>query len=57
VPAFVGDKFPQFDFFPVVIMSIFFNMLALLTPSELTQRVVILPRILAWFGRTERGEV
>jgi hypothetical protein len=38
-------------------MLIFFNVLALLTPSELTQRVVILPRILAWFGRTERSEV
>jgi len=35
-------------------MSIFFNVFALLALGELTQRVVILPRILAWFGRPSK---
>jgi len=42
---------------PVTLMAILFNMFALLALAELTQKVVILPRILAWFGRTERSEV
>jgi len=43
--------YQRFGFFPIVLMSIFFNGLALLALGELTQRVVILPRILAWFGK------
>lgn len=43
--------YTRFGFFPIVLASIFFTVLALLALGELTQRVVILPRILAWFGR------
>ncbi|HUG33837.1 MAG TPA: MFS transporter [Anaerolineales bacterium] len=48
--------YQQFGFFPIVLMSIFFNMLALLALGELTQKVVILPRIIAWFRRPEGME-
>ena len=44
-------------FLPIVLVSIFFNMLALLALGELTRRVVILPRILAWLKRTKNAEV
>jgi predicted MFS family arabinose efflux permease len=43
--------YQRFGFFPIVLMSIFFNALALLALAELTQKVVILPRIFAWFGK------
>ena len=49
--------YQKFGFLPVTLMAILFNMFALLALAELTQKVVILPRILAWFGRTERSEV
>jgi len=49
--------YQQFGFFPVALMAVFFNILALLALGELTQKVVILPRILAWFRRTEGSEV
>ncbi len=45
--------YQRFGFFPIVIASIFFNILALLALGELTKKVVILPRVLAWFGRGE----
>lgn len=48
--------YQQFGFVLVVIASIFFNILALLALGELTQKVVILPRIIAWFHRTESME-
>ena len=50
----LATSFPNLVFPPVVIMSIFFNVFALLALGELTQRVVILPRILAWFGRPSK---
>ena len=49
--------YQKFGFLPVTLMAILFNVFALLALAELTQKVVILPRILAWFGRTERSEV
>ena len=45
--------YQQFGFFPIVLISIFFDVLALLALGELTKKVVILPRILAWFGKRE----
>lgn len=48
--------YQTFGFIPIVIVSVFFNILALLALGELTQKVVILPRILALFRRTESGE-
>jgi predicted MFS family arabinose efflux permease len=49
--------YERFGFFPVTLMAILFNGFALLALGELTQRIVIIPRILAWFGRSERSEV
>jgi DHA1 family inner membrane transport protein len=43
----------QFGFFFVALMAVFFNVLALLALGELTQKVVILPRILAWFKKSD----
>jgi predicted MFS family arabinose efflux permease len=48
--------YEKLGFFPVALTAILFNALALLALAELTQRIVILPRILAWFRRPERGE-
>lgn len=45
--------YQQIGFLPVTWIAILFNVFALLALGELTQRIVILPRILAWFGRTE----
>jgi predicted MFS family arabinose efflux permease len=39
--------YQRFGFFPIVIVSIVFSLFALLALGELTQRVVILPRVLA----------
>jgi len=56
--AFLATLIYQpFGFLPIVLASIFFNMLALLALGELTRRVVILPRILAWLQRTKNAEV
>lgn len=49
--------YQSFGFFPVALTAILFNVFALLALGELTQKLVILPRILAWFRRTERSEV
>jgi len=46
----------QFGFIPIVLLSVFFNLLALLALGELTQRIAILPRFIAWFRRTKRSE-
>jgi hypothetical protein len=46
----------QFGFLPVAFMAVIFNLFALLALAELTGRVVIIPRFLAWFRRAERGE-
>ena len=48
--------YQRFGFLPVTLVAILFNVFALLALAELTQRLVILPRILAWFRRTERSE-
>ncbi len=49
--------YERLGFFPVALTAILFNVFALLALGELTQKIVILPRILAWFNRTERSEV
>jgi len=55
--AFLATLIYQpFGFLPIVLASIFFNMLALLALGELTRRIAILPRILAWFQRTKNVE-
>ncbi len=48
--------YQKFGFFPVALIAILFNGLALLALGELTQRLKILTRILAWFGRVEGKE-
>jgi predicted MFS family arabinose efflux permease len=48
--------YQKFGFLPVTWIAVAFNMFALLALAELTQRLVILPRILAFFGGTERIE-
>lgn len=48
--------YQKFGFLPVTLIAVLFNIFALLALGELTQKVVILPRVLAWFRRTERSE-
>lgn len=48
--------YEKLGFFPVALTAILFNAVALLALAELTQRIVILPRLLAWFRRAERRE-
>jgi len=48
--------YERFGFFPVTLIAILFNVFALLALGELTQKLVIVPRILAWLRRTERSE-
>jgi predicted MFS family arabinose efflux permease len=48
--------YERFGFLPVTLIAILFNVFALLALGELTQKIVILPRLLAWFRRTERSE-
>jgi predicted MFS family arabinose efflux permease len=43
-------------FLPVTWIAILFNIFALLALGELTRKVVILPRLLAWLRRTERSK-
>jgi MFS transporter, DHA1 family, inner membrane transport protein len=45
--------YQQFGFLPVTWIAILFNLFALLALGELTEKVVIIPRILAWFGWRE----
>jgi len=49
--------YQRFGFLPIVFVSIFFNILALLALGELTRKLIILPRILALFRRAESSEV
>ncbi|NJC99043.1 MAG: MFS transporter [Anaerolineae bacterium] len=44
-------------FFPVALVAVLFNVFALLALGELTGRVVIVPRVLALFGRVKGKEV
>ncbi|MEP7136397.1 MAG: MFS transporter [Chloroflexota bacterium] len=48
--------YQRFGFLPVALMAVLFNIFALIALGELTQRFVILPRIFAWFQRSERSE-
>lgn len=48
--------YQKFGFLPVALMAILFNVFALFALGELTQRIVIIPRILALFRRAEKGE-
>jgi hypothetical protein len=46
--------YQQFGFLPVALTVILFNVFALLALGELTEKIIILPRVLAWL-RTARG--
>jgi len=48
--------YQRFGFLPVTLLAVMFNIFALLALAELTQRVVILPRILGWFRRPKSTE-
>ncbi len=48
--------YQKFGFLPVTWIAILFNVFALLALGELTQKIIIIPRILAWFKRTESSE-
>ena len=48
--------YERLGFVPVTFIAILFNILALLALGELTQKIVIVPRILAWFRRVERSK-
>ena len=48
--------YQRFGFAPVTLTAILFNIFALLALAELTQKIVILPRLLARFRRAERSE-
>ena len=45
--------YERLGFLPVTLIAIVFNVFALLALGELTQKIVIVPRLLAWFRRTE----
>ncbi len=45
--------YQRFGFVPVTLLAILFNLFALLALAELTQKTTILPRVVAWFRRTE----
>jgi len=48
--------YQKFGFFPVAVVALLFNMFALLALCELTEKTVIMSRILAWMRRA-RGSV
>lgn len=48
--------YQRFGFFPVALVAVLFNLFALLALGELTGRIVIIPRVLSWFGRVEGKE-
>src|SRR5215216_4527523 len=49
--------YQQFGFLPVTLIAILFNVFALLALGELTQKITIIPRILALFRRAESSEI
>jgi len=49
--------YQRFGFLPVTLTAILFNVFALLSLGEFTGRVVIVPRIIAWFRRVEGSKV
>lgn len=48
--------YQRFGFLPVALTAILFNGMALLALGELTQKFVVLSRLLAWLRRTEGSE-
>jgi predicted MFS family arabinose efflux permease len=48
--------YQRFGFFPVALTAVLFNIFAMLALGELMGRIVIIPRILALFGRAEGKE-
>ena len=48
--------YERFGFLPVTLLAVMFNIFALIALGELTQRVVILPRILNWLRGIRVGE-
>lgn len=54
---FATVLYQNFGFLPVTLLAVLFNVLGLLALGELTQKLTILPRLLAWFRRAERSEV
>ncbi len=48
--------YERFGFLPVTLIAILFNVFALLALGELTQKIVILPRLLAWLGWRRESE-
>jgi MFS transporter, DHA1 family, inner membrane transport protein len=48
--------YQRFGFLPVTFIAIAFNVFALLALGELTQKLVILPHVLALFKRTEKSK-
>jgi len=49
--------YQRFGFLPVTLLAVLFNIFALFALADLTQRVVILPRILAWFRKPESSKI
>jgi DHA1 family inner membrane transport protein len=49
--------YQSFGFLPVTLLAVLFNVFALLALGELTKKIVIMPRIAAWFRRSEGSEV
>ncbi len=48
--------YQRFGFLPVTLIAILFNVFALFALGELTQKIMIVSRIVAWFGRTKGSE-
>jgi predicted MFS family arabinose efflux permease len=48
--------YQRFGFLPVTLIAVLFNGFALLALGELTQKIMIMSRIVAWFGRTKGSE-
>lgn len=49
--------YQSFGFLPVALTAILFNVFALLALGELTEKVLILSRVFAWFRRAEESEI
>ncbi len=49
--------YQRFGFLPVALLTMLFNIFALIALGELTKRFLILPRIMAIFRRSENSEV
>jgi predicted MFS family arabinose efflux permease len=47
----------QFGFLSVTLLAVLFNIFSLLALADLTQRIVILPRIVGWFRKLESSKV